>query len=193
VADYFEAARGRAATPRLSNWVMTEVMRKLKEGGRGRLEPGLPAALAGLVRLIDAGTISGKIEGRVREDVGDGEPAADRRARGPDQLSDDFRARSIVAEVVAAFPEQAASYRGGKDAALGCFVGQVMKRTGGRATHSGSTSCSAGPSSPRRDGAEGPPPGRGDAEPAGEGGLVVQRMYVRYPPDVVISTQERLR
>ena len=38
-----------------------------------------------------------------------------------------------MAEVVAASPEQAASYRGGKTAALGWFVGQVMRRTGGRA------------------------------------------------------------
>ena len=38
-----------------------------------------------------------------------------------------------MAEVVAASPEQVASYRGGKAAALGWFVGQVMRRTGGRA------------------------------------------------------------
>jgi aspartyl-tRNA(Asn)/glutamyl-tRNA(Gln) amidotransferase subunit B len=52
---------------------------------------------------------------------------------GLTQLSDDSALLSAVNEVVAASPDQAASYRGGKEAALGWFVGQVMRRTGGRA------------------------------------------------------------
>ena len=137
VADYFEAAaRSSGNAKAVSNWVMTEVMRKLKEGGGGvASSPVSPAALAGLVRLIDAGTISGKIAKDVFERMwATGEPAAAIVEReGLTQLSDDSALEAIVAEVVAAFPEQAASYRGGKTAALGWFVGQVMKRTGGRA------------------------------------------------------------
>ena len=49
------------------------------------------------------------------------------------QLSDEATLEAVVAEVVAESPAQAASYRGGKAAALGWFVGQVMKKTAGRA------------------------------------------------------------
>ncbi len=52
---------------------------------------------------------------------------------GLTQLSDDSALRAVVDEVVAGSPDQAASYRSGKTAALGWFVGQVMRRTGGRA------------------------------------------------------------
>jgi len=137
VADYFEAAARSSGNPKAtSNWVMTEVLRKLKEGGRGiASSPVPPAALAGLVRLIDAGTISGKTAKDVFERMwATGEPAAAIVEReGLTQLSDDSALEAIVAEAVASFPEQAASYRAGKTAALGWFVGQVMKRTGGRA------------------------------------------------------------
>jgi aspartyl-tRNA(Asn)/glutamyl-tRNA(Gln) amidotransferase subunit B len=52
---------------------------------------------------------------------------------GLTQLSDETALEAVVADVVAGSPEQAASYRGGKAAALGWFVGQVMKKTEGRA------------------------------------------------------------
>jgi aspartyl-tRNA(Asn)/glutamyl-tRNA(Gln) amidotransferase subunit B len=137
VAGYFEAAaRASGNAKAVSNWVMTEVLRKLKEGGGGIAScPVSPAALAGLVRLIDAGTISGKIAKDVFERMwATGEEAAAIVEReGLTQLSDDSALEAIVVEVVAGSPEQAASYRGGKAAALGWFVGQVMRRTGGRA------------------------------------------------------------
>jgi aspartyl-tRNA(Asn)/glutamyl-tRNA(Gln) amidotransferase subunit B len=49
------------------------------------------------------------------------------------QVSDEGALAALAAELVAESPEQAASYRAGKTAALGWFVGQVMKKTGGRA------------------------------------------------------------
>ena len=137
VADYFEAAARASGNPKASsNWVMTEVLRKLKEDGRGiASSPVSPAALAGLVRLIDASTISGKIAKDVFERMwATGEEAlAIVEREGLLQLSDDTALAAIVADVVARSPEQAASYRGGKAAALGWFVGQVMRQTGGRA------------------------------------------------------------
>jgi len=137
VADYFEAAARESGNAKaVSNWVMTEVLRKLKQDER-RLAacPVGPAALAGLVRLVDASTISGKIAKDVFERMwatGE-EPAAIVEREGLTQLSDESALEAVVAEVVASSPEQAASYRGGKAAALGWFVGQVMRRTGGRA------------------------------------------------------------
>ncbi len=137
LADYFEAAaRASGDAKAVSNWVMTEVLRKLKEDERPlSASPLAPEALAGLVRLIDAGTISGKTAKDVFEKMWrSGEPAAAIVAReGLTQVSDESALAKVVAEVVEASPEQAASYRSGKAAALGWFVGQVMRRTGGRA------------------------------------------------------------
>jgi aspartyl-tRNA(Asn)/glutamyl-tRNA(Gln) amidotransferase subunit B len=137
VADYFEAAaRASGSAKAVSNWVMTDVLRKLKEGGGGIAAcPVGPAALAGLVRLIDEGRISGKIAKDVFERMwATGEEAAPIVEReGLTQLSDHSALEAVVAEVVADSPDQAAGYRGGKAAALGWFVGQVMRRTGGRA------------------------------------------------------------
>jgi aspartyl-tRNA(Asn)/glutamyl-tRNA(Gln) amidotransferase subunit B len=137
VADYFEAAARASGNPKAaSNWVMTEVLRKLKESDRPLARsPVGPEALGGLVRLVDAGTISGKTAKDVFERMwASGEDAASIVEReGLTQLSDDSALLAAVNEVIATSPDQAASYRGGKTAALGWFVGQVMRRTGGRA------------------------------------------------------------
>jgi aspartyl-tRNA(Asn)/glutamyl-tRNA(Gln) amidotransferase subunit B len=137
LADYFEAAARESGNAKgVSNWVMTEVLRKLKDDGRAPADsPVSPAALAGLVRLVDSGTISGRTAKDVFERMwatGE-ESAAIVEREGLEQLSDEAILEAVVAEVVAQAPGQAASYRGGKTAALGWFVGQVMKRTGGRA------------------------------------------------------------
>ncbi len=137
LSDYFEAAARASGNPKAaSNWVMTEVLRKLNDGGRPlAVSPVGPEALAGLVRLVDAGTINGKTAKDVFERMWTtGEDASAIVEReGLTQLSDDSSLRAVVAEVVAASPDQVASYRGGKAATLGWFVGQIMRRTGGRA------------------------------------------------------------
>jgi aspartyl-tRNA(Asn)/glutamyl-tRNA(Gln) amidotransferase subunit B len=137
VADYFEATARACGNPKAaSNWVMTEVLRKLKEDDRGPAScPVKPESLARLVKLIDAGTVSGRTAKDVFEKMWATGEEADTivEREGLTQLSDDSALEALVAEVVAKSPEQAASYRGGKAAALGWFVGQVMKRTGGRA------------------------------------------------------------
>jgi aspartyl-tRNA(Asn)/glutamyl-tRNA(Gln) amidotransferase subunit B len=137
VADYFEAAARASGNPKsTSSWVMTEVLRKLKESDRPlAVSPVGPEALAGLVGLVDSGTISGRTAKDVFETMwASGEEArAIVEREGLTQVSDDSALLSAVNEVVAASPDQAASYRGGKKAALGWFVGQVMRRTGGRA------------------------------------------------------------
>jgi aspartyl-tRNA(Asn)/glutamyl-tRNA(Gln) amidotransferase subunit B len=137
VADYFEAVAGERGNPTAaSHWVMTEVLRKQTDDVRTLAGcPVSPAALAALLKLIDSGTISGKIAKDVFEKMwasGEG-PAAIVEREGLTQVSDEGALRAIVAELVGANPAQAASYRAGKTAALGWFVGQVMKRTGGRA------------------------------------------------------------
>jgi len=137
VADYYEAAARESGHPKTaSNWVMNEVLRKLKEdGGSVTTCPVPPSSLASLVRLIEDGTISGKIAKDVFEKMwstGDSPDAIVER-EGLVQVSDEGAIRVAVGEVLAASPEQVAAYRGGKKAALGWFVGQVMKKTQGKA------------------------------------------------------------
>jgi aspartyl-tRNA(Asn)/glutamyl-tRNA(Gln) amidotransferase subunit B len=137
VADYYEAAARESGNPKAaSNWVMTEVLRKLKDDDRppGR-SPVLPRQLAELVRLIDGGTISGKIAKDVFEKMwstGEGARAIVER-EGLVQLSDEDAIEAAVRAVLEASPDQVATYRKGKTSTFGWFVGQVMRKTGGKA------------------------------------------------------------
>ena len=134
VADYFESvARLSGNAKATSNWVMTEVLRKRKDGQDAIPVP--PEHLAELIRLIDGGTISGKIAKDVFERMWDtGEaPGALVSREGLAQVSDESALRSAIGAVLAESPEQVATYRKGKTSTLGWFVGQVMRRTGGKA------------------------------------------------------------
>ncbi|HEX6737473.1 MAG TPA: Asp-tRNA(Asn)/Glu-tRNA(Gln) amidotransferase subunit GatB, partial [Vicinamibacteria bacterium] len=137
VADYFEAAARASGHPKAaSNWVMTDVLRKLKDDDRSpAAAPVTPERLAALIRLIEDGTISGKIAKDVFEKmwVGGEDPRAIVEREGLTQVSDIAALQQAVAEVIAANPAQVATYRGGKASTLGWFVGQVMRRTGGKA------------------------------------------------------------
>ena len=137
LADYFEAAAGAAGNPKAAaNWVMTEVLRKLKEG-KIDIErvPLDPRRLGALIRLVDDRTISGKIAKEVFEAIYDSgaDPAAVVRQKGLAQVTDEGAIRQAVDAVIAANPDQAGKYRAGKVALLGFFVGQVLKATGGKA------------------------------------------------------------
>ena len=141
VAEYFETVARESGNPKAaSNWVMTEVLRKLKEstedgeGLRARCPVG-PQSLAEMIRLIDSGTISGKIAKDVfdRMWVSGESPRAIVEREELRQLSDEGAIQAAVDEVIAAHPEQVATYRKGKTSALGWFVGQVMRKTSGKA------------------------------------------------------------
>jgi len=137
VADYFESvARETGDAKAASNWIMNDVLRKLKEDDADIAECRVtPESLGRLVKLIEGGTISGKIAKDVFEKMwtsGEG-PQAIVEREGLVQLSDEDALQATVAEVLEASPDQVAAYRGGKKAAIGWFVGQVMKKTGGKA------------------------------------------------------------
>ncbi|MBI3931975.1 MAG: Asp-tRNA(Asn)/Glu-tRNA(Gln) amidotransferase subunit GatB [Acidobacteria bacterium] len=137
VADYFEtAARTSGSAKAASNWVMTEVLRKLKEDDRPLAScPVSPERLAETIRMIEAGTISGRIAKDVFERMwatGDAPDAIVER-EGLVQVSDEAAIQAAVDAVVAANPQQVETYRKGKATTLGWFVGQVMRRTGGKA------------------------------------------------------------
>ncbi len=137
-ADYFEQCIGlhKGDAKPVANWIVGELFGALNKSGLpiGQ-SPVSPAALADIVSRIDAGAISGKIAKQVFQAVWDGEGTVEEviQARGLVQVSDSGFIDAAVAEVIAEFPEQVEQFRAGKDKVLGFLVGQVMKRTGGKA------------------------------------------------------------
>jgi aspartyl-tRNA(Asn)/glutamyl-tRNA(Gln) amidotransferase subunit B len=141
VADYFEAAVRAHANPKaLSNWIMGDLLRILRER---KLDDALvieqwpvaPQHLAGLVHLIDDQTISGKIAKTVFEQmVSSGAPPEQIVAeQGLSQVTDSGAIEAAIRSVLEANPDKVTEYRGGKDKLFGFFVGQVMKATQGKA------------------------------------------------------------
>ncbi|MEX0733090.1 MAG: Asp-tRNA(Asn)/Glu-tRNA(Gln) amidotransferase subunit GatB [Steroidobacteraceae bacterium] len=138
LADYYErVVAGAGGEPKLAaNWVMGELSGFLNRDG---LEIGASRVgadrLAGLVRRISDGTISGKIAKDVFEAMWSEDAEADSiiAARGMRQITDASAIERVIAEVMAASPAQLADYRAGKEKLFGYFVGQVMKATGGKA------------------------------------------------------------
>ncbi|PYQ09399.1 MAG: Asp-tRNA(Asn)/Glu-tRNA(Gln) amidotransferase GatCAB subunit B [Acidobacteria bacterium] len=136
LADYYEAAAKASGNPKgASNWVMGEVLRKLKEEKAEITAcPVSPDRLAGLMGLIEAGTISGSLAKEVFEEMWATRHAAPDivKARGLTQISDEPELLAIIDQVMAANPGPLAQYRAGKSATLGFFMGQVMKATQGK-------------------------------------------------------------
>ncbi len=137
LADYFEqvaTASGNAKAA--SNWVMGEVLRVLKARETTIGEVGVSAAaLGGLIRLIDAGTISTTVAKSVFEQMyGTGkEAAAIVEAEGLAQVSDEGALLAIVQQVMTAQADAVTQYRLGKKATFGFLVGEAMKASGGTA------------------------------------------------------------
>jgi aspartyl-tRNA(Asn)/glutamyl-tRNA(Gln) amidotransferase subunit B len=138
LSEYFEAALAQGAPAKaVSNWVMSELLRQIDGDDERaiRESPVPPAHLAGLIRLIDDGTISGKIAKDVFEKMmRSGEPAAAIVNReGLTQVADTGALAAVVDQVLAANPKVVADWKAGKTAAAKALVGQVMKATQGKA------------------------------------------------------------
>jgi aspartyl-tRNA(Asn)/glutamyl-tRNA(Gln) amidotransferase subunit B len=143
LADYFEAvlaaghpadAGQRAKTA--ANWLLGDLRRLLNaEGLDSTASRVTPAGLADLLDLMERGTISGKQGKEVLETAfASGEaPGAIVEREGIAQLSDTGELEQIVDEVLAANPKAVEDYHAGKTTSLQFLVGQVMKRTKGRA------------------------------------------------------------
>ncbi len=140
LADYFEATVRAGAPARLAaNWVTGEVLRWMKERKISTEEalsfPISPERLAGLLALVGSGAVSAASAKEVFVAMLDS-PAEARaivEEKGLGRIQDSGALEAAVAEVVAGNPSQVALYRSGKTQTFGWFVGQVMKRTGGRA------------------------------------------------------------
>ena len=135
--SYFEAtARAAGNAKAACNWIMGPVGRYLNEHGVefGDLRVG-PERLAELVVLVEEGTISTSAGRSVFERMAQsGESARSIvESEGLAQIDDTDLLGAAVREVVDGNPDAVASYRGGKTGTLGFLVGQVMRRTGGKA------------------------------------------------------------
>ncbi|GBD39111.1 Aspartyl/glutamyl-tRNA(Asn/Gln) amidotransferase subunit B [bacterium HR37] len=136
VADYFEECVKHYSKPKtISNWIMTEVLRELKGEENIKNFPVTPEKLAELLKLVDNGTISGKIAKEVfSEMVVTGKRATHIvEEKGIRQISDEAEIERIVSQVIENNPNEVARYRAGQEKLLGFFVGEVMKATKGKA------------------------------------------------------------
>jgi aspartyl-tRNA(Asn)/glutamyl-tRNA(Gln) amidotransferase subunit B len=137
LADYFEAvARAGAPAKAASNWIMGELARALKERGADvAASPLDPGRLAGLIALVEKGTISGSMAKGVFETMFASTQTAEAivAAEGLAQIDDDSQIVALIAEVVAVNAGPVADYRGGKTSAFGFLVGKVMKAAAGKA------------------------------------------------------------
>ncbi len=120
----------------VSNWVMSEVLRAVKED---HLAPGTypvsPENLALMVNLIGDGVISGKIAKEVFDEMSKTKehPKTIVEKKGLVQMSDTGAIEKIIDEVLSVNPAQREQYRNGKTQVYGFFVGEAMKATKGKA------------------------------------------------------------
>ncbi|HEX5718814.1 MAG TPA: Asp-tRNA(Asn)/Glu-tRNA(Gln) amidotransferase subunit GatB [Thermoanaerobaculia bacterium] len=137
LAGYFEAAASELpGNPKaIANWVMGEVLREVKERRIGMEEVLPPARLAAIVGLVSSGRISHTAAKEVLAAVWQSgeEPAAAIERLGLGQVSDTSQIERWIEEVIEAHPAQVGQVRSGKAQVMGFLVGQVMKRSGGRA------------------------------------------------------------
>ncbi|MEY2978159.1 MAG: Asp-tRNA(Asn)/Glu-tRNA(Gln) amidotransferase subunit GatB [Prochlorotrichaceae cyanobacterium] len=137
-AEYFEATLAAGADAKqAANWIMGDIAAYFntnRDLSYGTL-PLKAAELAELIALIDQGTISGKIAKEILPELlqEGGSPQALVEAKGLTQISDPAQINAIIDELLTAHPKELEQYREGKTKLQGFFVGQLMKKTGGRA------------------------------------------------------------
>ena len=138
VAEYFEATlESFSKDPQLiSNWILSEVTAVLN---RENIEINdfyiEPNRLASLLSRIDDNTISSKIAKDLFSQMLTSDETADEmiEKQGLEQITDEDSITQFVTEVLDEFSEQKDQYLAGKEQVLGFLVGQVMKRSKGKA------------------------------------------------------------
>jgi aspartyl-tRNA(Asn)/glutamyl-tRNA(Gln) amidotransferase subunit B len=138
LADFFEEclSTGYANPKTLGNWIMGDLLRLLNVNGLEINQCNIkPQQLSDMLKMIDRGTISGKIAKKVFEEMFESgkNPEIIVKEKGLVQISDEGAISSIVDEVLASNAKVVDDYRSGKEKALGFLVGQVMKATRGKA------------------------------------------------------------
>ena len=134
-ADFFEKAAAGRDAKLVANWITNGLLTRLAEAGLDIDASPIPAVdIAGLVGLIEDGTISSKIAKEVFDHMwaGEGAPAGIVETRGLVQVTDTGAIAEAVDKIIAANPDKAEAVKE-RPQAIGWFVGQVMRETGGKA------------------------------------------------------------
>ncbi len=142
VGDYYESVvtslktRSRESFKQASNYIMTDVLREVNErSAKIRNFSVKPQSLSRMIDLINDGTISTKIAKVVFEGMLESGESPDSiiERKGLKQVSDESEIEKAVNEVLQSNPEELKRYLGGKDKLFGFFVGEIMKKTRGKA------------------------------------------------------------
>ena len=137
LANYFEeCVRFHPQPKTVSNWIMVELVRELKRAEKEIEQCPVSAKdLAALLDLIQEGVISGKIAKTVFEEMFETgkSPKTIVQDRGLIQMTDAAQIQVVIEEVLQNNPDKIAAYKEGKTKLLGYFVGEVMKKTQGKA------------------------------------------------------------
>ncbi len=137
MADLFEETSAICGKPKkVSNWLMGETMRLMKENGQDADDISFsPEHLASLIDLVDSGAITGPVAKEVFEEVyrNDIDPKEYVREQGLAAVNDEDALRSTIEKVIEENPQSVEDYRGGKKKAMGFLVGQTMKAMQGKA------------------------------------------------------------
>jgi aspartyl-tRNA(Asn)/glutamyl-tRNA(Gln) amidotransferase subunit B len=136
VLAYFQSVAAGRDPKVVASWVMGELQRDLREFDHTMASnPVGPERLGGLLDLLAAGTVSATAAKDVLAEMftSEASPATIVERKGLAQISDTGELEVVVERVVAANPDLAEKFRGGKRGVLGALVGQVMRETRGRA------------------------------------------------------------
>ena len=137
LADIFEAATAICNKPKkVSNWIMGETMRLLKEKDMDAADISfLPENLAKLIELVEAGSINNSVAKDVFVKVFDEDVDPDKyiEENGLKQVNDEGALKAAIEKVIADNPQSVEDYRNGKKQAIGYLVGQTMKAMQGKA------------------------------------------------------------
>lgn len=137
LADYYEETVGAGAKAKTAaNWVLGELSAALNASGQTLSECKVePAALSGLIGLVDAGAISGKTAKDVFAQMFEtgAEAKTIVEAQGLTRIADGDALTGYIDEAIAANPKAVEDFRAGKDTAAKFLVGQIMKLSRGQA------------------------------------------------------------
>jgi len=136
-ADFLDATvKAGADAKTVANWMLGDLSKMINESGLTFAESKVsPENLAGMIALIDKGTISGKIAKKVIVSMWESGKDADTivKEEGLVQITDTGAIEEIVKQVIANNPQPVADFKSGNGKAIGFLVGQVMKLSKGKA------------------------------------------------------------
>ncbi|MBI5326818.1 MAG: Asp-tRNA(Asn)/Glu-tRNA(Gln) amidotransferase subunit GatB [Deltaproteobacteria bacterium] len=142
-AGFKQGAKGKGQEilpPKVvSNWIMGELLRLLKEDGKDIAQPSAfsiqPSVFVKLLNMVDAGTINLKTAKEVFEEVykTGKNPESIVKGKGLVQVSDEGALIKVIDDMLAASPKELADYKAGKEKLFSFFIGQTMKATKGQA------------------------------------------------------------